>query len=199
MKKTLQFCTVLLCALVISTTVKAQTQQGYVMIGSDLSDFNLDFQKHNTAFSMSITPNVAYFVRDNLALGGYINFDLATSSGTTNIGYGVGALGRYYLADKSTQIVKSSRFLLEANVGFAGRNINVDGGEKTSTNGLGIGFGPGWTYFITNTIGLEALLKYNLAVGFGNSTTDNSLALHVGFQIYLPGKRTKNKIMNDMK
>jgi len=44
---------------------------------------------------------------------------------------------------------------------------------------------------------LETLLKYNGIVGFGNQTTSSTLNLNLGFQIYLPGRATRDKIMRD--
>ncbi|MGN6417448.1 MAG: hypothetical protein ACTHMC_08150, partial [Pseudobacter sp.] len=82
------------------------------------------------------------------------------------------------------------------NVGIMGQNNKVDGAHNTSTNGLGVGFGPGIAYFITPNISLEGLLKYNLTVGFGNSTTNNQVAFGLGFQIYLPTKKAR-EVYND--
>jgi len=61
---------------------------------------------------------------------------------------------------------------------------------------LGLGFGPGYAYFITENIGLETLLKYNLIVGFGSSATNSNLNLSLGFQIYLGSGRAKEVIQN---
>lgn len=176
----------------------AQTQKGNLLVGANISDFNLNFQKENTAFSMNLTPKLGYFVKDNIALGSYIGVHYGTSDGATDLGYDVGAFGRYYLKEKSLQVVKRSCFFAEVNAGFSGRNISVSNGGKTNTNGLGIGFGPGWTYFVTPNIGLEALLKYNVAVGFGNSTTSNNLDFNIGFQIYLPGKKIQKQLKSDI-
>ncbi|MBC7689621.1 MAG: hypothetical protein H7211_15740, partial [Aquabacterium sp.] len=51
-------------------------------------------------------------------------------------------------------------------------------------------------YFLTQNIALEALAKYNLTVGLGNSTTNNNVGFGLGFQIYLPGKQVK-QLAND--
>ncbi|MEP6595022.1 MAG: hypothetical protein ABJA71_03705, partial [Ginsengibacter sp.] len=64
---------------------------------------------------------------------------------------------------------------------------------------LGLGFGPGYAYFITPNIGLETLLKYNGIIGFGNATTQSNLNLNVGFQIYLPTRNLKTRLENDIK
>lgn len=190
---------VFVLGLFSTLTANAQTQKGNLMVGSDISDFKLDFQKDNTTFGMALTPKLGYFIQDNVALGGYLNIDLNTNKGNTNFGYGIGAFGRYYIRDKKVEILKKSCFFFEANAGFAGRNISGTGIESTTTNGLGLGFGPGWTYFITPNIGLEALLKYDLTVGFGSSATTNTLDLHLGFQIYLPNKKTQKQLKKDLK
>ena len=84
-------------------------------------------------------------------------------------------------------------FFVEGTVGIEGDNPAT--GENT--NGLGLGIGPGWTYFINSNIGLEALFKYNGIVGFGTSPTSNSLNLSIGFQIYLGGSKPK-EVKNDV-
>lgn len=192
MKHTYPF---LICCIGLLTLnpdpAQAQLQKGNIMIGADLTNMTLDFQNSQTTFSLALTPKIGYFIEDNIALGGEVLLGLTTGKGFTNLNYGVGAFGRYYLSDKRTQLLKQSRFFLEGNVGISGKNIKVTGAPNTSTNGLGIGFGPGLAYFITPNIGLEGLLKYNLTVGFGNSTTNNQLAFGLGFQIYLPTKKAR--------
>ncbi|QEC51193.1 outer membrane protein with beta-barrel domain [Anseongella ginsenosidimutans] len=179
-----------LTALLAAVTfAHAQTEEGNLLVGGNISNFRLDFQDESTTFQMTLTPKIAYFVRDNMALGGYGELGIIASEGNDAIvNYGIGALGRYYISDADVVIVRDSRFFLEANAGFHGNN------GAANTNGIGIGFGPGWTYFITENIGLEALLKYNLTVGLGNSTTNNNLNLGVGFQIYLPTRRLAERM-----
>ena len=176
---------------------QAQLQKGNILIGSDLMGMTFDFQKGNNTFNMSIDPKVAWFIQDNLAVGGMVNLGLNTGNGFTTFTYGISALGRYYVADKSVQLLKQSRFFLEGNVGISGKNVHVSGLPDANTNGLGIGFGPGIAYFLNKNISLEGLLKYNLTVGFGSATTHNQLAFGLGFQIYLPTKKAR-EIYNEV-
>jgi hypothetical protein len=118
---------------------------------------------------------------------------LVTSKGAgETIDYGIGLLGRYYLG-QDMNIVRHSRFFLEGTAGIEG--TNPASGE--STNGLGLGFGPGWTYFITSNVGLEALLKYNGIIGFGERVTSSNLILSVGFQIYLPSAQLRRRLESE--
>jgi len=184
----------LILGIVVLFGANAQIQKGNVMMGANISNISFGLDKPNV-FSLKINPKAAWFVQDGLALGGDVSFGLATAKGAgTDISYGVGALGRYYGATGANEVVKNSRFFGEATVGISGVNPSVGG----STNGLGFSFGPGWTYFVTPSIGLEALLKYNGVVGFGSSAYAHNLGIGVGFQIYLPGKGTARKVQRDM-
>ncbi len=176
--------------LMVSFTANAQLQKGNVLIGGDLAGFDLGLNEGGTFF-MSLTPKVAWFVKDNLALGGYVDLGLATAKGSgTNVNYGVGGLGRYYFSHADVEVSRGTRFFVEANAGLQG--VNTSGGN--STNGIGLGFGPGLAYFVTPSVALETLLKYNGILGFGSSSTSSRLQLNLGFQIYLPGSKVKSEV-----
>lgn len=173
---------------------QAQIEKGNYLIGGDLANFNIGLSSGG-AFSASINPKVAWFIKDNTALGGYVNFSLATAKGAgTTTGYGVGALGRYYLNDTKTNLAKHGRLFFEGNVGIQGQSIS----DGSNTTGLGLGVGPGYAYFITPNIGLETLLKYNGIVGFGKQAYASNLGLNVGFQIYLSREKAQS-IINEVK
>lgn len=198
----LQKLTLALTALLFSTAAVAQTQKGNLMVGGNISNFNLNFLGGGggTAFTMDLTPKIAYFIRDNVALGGYGRLRLETAKDAgTNTTYGVGVLGRYFVEDKNVrqlEFSKRSRFFLEANAGFGGNNYSESGANN---NGIDLGIGPGVAFFITPNVALEALLKYELTVGFGSATTSNRLNLGVGFQIYLPTARAREIIREETK
>ena len=184
-------------SFIISLPAFSQIQKGNILAGGDIANFDIGLQK-NSAFSMTIDPKLAFFIKDNVAVGAYIDFGLQTIPGSTGTltNYGVGALARYYLSAKNSMSpLKHSRIFFEGNVGISG--VNVPGGSNT--NGLGIGIGPGFAYFITPNIGLETLLKYNGMLGFGNTTTQSDLNLNVGFQIYLPSKKLRATMQSDAK
>ena len=175
----------------------SQIQKGNILVGGNLANFNLGLAD-GSPFSMSLEPKAAFFIRDNVAVGGYVNFGLQTIPGGNGslTTYGVGALARYYLgAAEAPDFIKHSRIFFEGNAGISGKNVP----NGSSTNGLGLGIGPGIAYFITPNIGVETLLKYNGLVGFGNETTQSDLNLNVGFQIYLPSKKLRTTLQNDVK
>lgn len=181
--------------LAITLASQAQTQKDWYLIGGSVSDLGIDFQEDNTAFSFNLTPRVAWFIKDNFALGAEALIGLNTSRGFTSVTYGIGPIARYYMTSRAIPSVKKTRWFLDANAGFNGTNIKVNENAAVNTNGLGIGVGPGLAYFINQNIALEVVPKYNLTVGFGNSTTTHSINLNLGFQIFLP--KAKLKSMKD--
>ena len=191
MKKIQQLTLTLVTFLLLSTMSFAQTQQGNLMVGSDITNLGLNFQKSSTTFNFNLDPKIAYFIQDGLAIGGYLNFGLSTTNGAgSNVDYGIGALARYYPTDKNIQKLEFSkrcRFFVEGNAGFGGSNP----ASGASTNGVELGVGPGVSYFITPNVALETLFKYNIIIGGGNSTTSQQLNLGVGFQIFLPTAKAR--------
>lgn len=163
-------------------------------MGANISNFSLGLDEPNV-FNMNINPKAAWFIMDGFAIGGDVNFGLSTATDAgTDFNYGVAVLGRSYSGRSADEVVSNSMFFGEATLGISGVNPSV--GENT--NGLGFSIGPGFTYFITPSIGLEALLKYNGVVGFGSSPYGHNLGLGVGFQVYLPGKSTARRIRRDV-
>jgi hypothetical protein len=179
----------------MAVSAKAQIQAGNVLIGGNLANINLGLDKPNV-FSFDVTPKVAWFVQDNIALGGYVNLGIQTAKGSNTVtNYGVGALGRYYTGS-DVEVLRNGRIFGEATIGIGGQNVSNGGG---STNGLEFGVGPGFAYFITPNIGLETLLKYNGLAGFGSEGFQNNLNLSFGLQIYLPGRATARKVRGDVR
>lgn len=185
MRKTIV--TTVLILVTSVTLLKAQIQRGNILIGADLTNINLSLDKGGN-FSFLVNPKVAWFIRDNVAVGGYFIAGVSTAKGAgTNVNYGLGTLARYYFGPAELPVVRNTRFFAEGNIGIEGDNPAVG----DNTNGLGLGIGPGVTYFITPNIGLEGLFKYNGIVGFGSKPTSNELNFSLGFQIYLPTARAR--------
>jgi hypothetical protein len=185
----------------LAFSASAQIQKGNVMVGGDLANLKLSLEKGG-AFTGTISPKAAWFIQDNIALGGEVDFGVSTfKGGGTALNYSIGPLARVY-SGAGTEVVRHGRFFGEANIGFSGTHDPIHSGLGTSyqnTNGLGFGVGPGFSYFVTPSIGLETLLKYNGIAGFGNNGFASNLNLGFGFQVYLPGRATAAKVRGDLK
>lgn len=180
------------------TTANAQIQEGNWMVGSSLvaSNFGLN---SGAGYDFAIQPKAAYFIKDNVALGGYVNlgFLKAAKGSPTQFNYAVGALGRYFISPGEAgvdNLLNHGRWFFEGNVGIGGTSVE----NGISTTGLDFGVGPGYSYFITPNIGVEGLVKYNGVTGFGNEGLTSKVSFNVGFSIYLPTGQAK-RIANEAK
>jgi len=181
MKKAIFFLFGGLFTLGIQTTSQAQLQKGNLMVGANLMDLNVSFGD-KSQFSMDIVPKLGYFIQDNIAIGGQVGLHYETTKDAGNsFRYEVGAFGRYYFSPAEVSpLLKHGRFFGEANLGI--------GGDNSAAVGLSFGVGPGYSYFITPNVGLEALLKLQGIAGTGSSV---GIGFGLGFQIYLPTKHAR--------
>lgn len=192
--KKIGYLALFLAGILCASQAQAQTQKGNILVGANLANIGGTFQDGGSTFSLNLTPKAGWFIRDDIAIGPEVNLGLLTGNGSTRFNYGIGAFGRYYIKDKRIELLNKTRWFLEANAGFNGVNTKAGDQASTNTNGLGLGFGPGLAYFVTPNIALEALLKYNLTVGFGSSVTAHNVGLNLGFQIYLPSAKARQTI-----
>lgn len=178
----------------LTTTMNAQIQKGNWLVGSSLISSNFGLNTGG-GYNIALQPKGAYFIEDNVAIGGYVDLGInkVTNGSPTEFVYGVGGLGRYYLSpgEKGVDnLLHHGRWFLEGNVGIGGRS--VENGD--STTGLDFGAGPGYSYFITPNIGLEGLVKYKGRAGFGSEGLNSNITFNLGFSIYLPTSKAKQVI-----
>jgi|SRR6478735_8056792 len=191
MKKTLTVLAVL--SLLLTQKTNAQLTKGNILVGADVANFNIGLDEGGKT-AIDISPKAAWFIKDNVAIGPVVRFGLTTQKingeTATTTTYGIGAFGRIYVNKPDMNLLKHGRWFGEANAGFGGENTK----NGNSTNGLSLGVGPGYAYFITESVAFETLLKWNPTVGFGNEPFKSNLDLNLGFAIYLPGKATLNHV-----
>ena len=209
MKKLLLLSSMLMLGVI--TTTHAQLQEGSLMLGTDLGSglvgntssglLGVNFGLNKDAgYNVGLSPKVGYFVSDNFMLGAVVNFGFAKSPKINGISartttYGVQALSPYYLSPGQKglhNLLKQGRFFMEANGGIAG--VNVKNGN--TTNGFAFGVGPGYSYFVSESVALETSLKYNGLVGGGNTTYQHALGLNFGVQVFLPSSKVRKMIDN---
>lgn len=172
----------------------SQTSKGNILLGGDFANFDLGLQK-GAGFQMKIDPKLGIFFHDHFAMGAYASFDYQNVSQSTSIAFGAGLLSRFYSKGKASPGgLDRSSFFFEITAGLAGSHIT----NGTSTDGLGLGAGPGYTFFLSPNIGLETLLKYNALLGFGSKALQSDLNLNIGFQIYLDSHKMRRTITEDM-
>jgi hypothetical protein len=181
MKKML-FTLALLC--ILSTLAAAQTEKSNILLGGS-GTFNADRPTSgSTVFRGILVPRVGYFIANGIALGAAVPLFVYTAPYLREYSAGLNPFIRGYIGGGNL------RLLLEARTGlnyYYARYSFIDQEEKG--NGfLNYGLGAGAAYFITNQVGLEVMLNYDL-VGddFAPRPVDmmNGLNLNLGFHIYL--------------
>lgn len=166
----------------------AQIQEGNWMVGGQVA--NMQF---TNGVNVNLTPQVGYFVKDNWAIGAKVGLNVYSPKGAsgTQTNWDLGAFTRYYLGKNDVNtILKNGRFFGEGTVGFGGVNSSV----ASSTNGIQLGIGAGYAYFITKNVSLDAVLKFTTTAGAGSSAGKGDLGLNVGFQIFLPTSKVKDAL-----
>jgi hypothetical protein len=182
----------------LTTTANAQIQRGNWMVGSSILSSNFGLNTGG-GYQIALQPKAAYFIEDNVAVGGYVNlgFSKVTNGSPTRFDYAVGGLGRYYLSPGENgvdNLLNHGRWFFEGNIGVGGSSVE----NGNSTSGLDFGVGPGYSYFITPNIGVEGLVKYQGQTGFGNEGLNSNITFNVGFSIYIPTSKGR-EVVNDVK
>ncbi|HMQ49257.1 MAG TPA: outer membrane beta-barrel protein [Saprospiraceae bacterium] len=186
------------------------SSQGNFMMGSKLgfstAQSTIEVDGSNTqgtrAMQLNISPTIGYFILDHWALG--IGMDYAfskvrepndgTNGGETSFDSDLlfGPFTRAYLP-----VGEDKAFFLEATFGFgsAQNELEINGiNQTTANNVLVVSFGPGFTIFSNDAIGIEAMAKYNWARSSANIQLDgvsnviktytNAVDISIGFQFY---------------
>lgn len=163
----------------------AQTQKGNWMVGSDV--MNMEF---TNGLNLSLNPRAAYFIQDRWAVGAAVGLGIYKASGSNDVqvNWDVAPFTRYYFTDSQINGgLKNGSFFGEGSLGFGGRNSN----SGSTTNGIALGIGAGYAYFLTQNISVEGLLKFSTITGGGNTKSNGDLNLGVGFSIFLPSSTLK--------
>ena len=163
MKKTL-----ILLAVVASTTAMAQVKQGALFVtgGIGFSSTTGSTESGGTSVdapkvsSFNFTPSVGYFLTDNIAGGLMLNVnstktdDEANKSESKGSSFGVGVFGRYYGA------INEKLYLYgQLDLGItSGKSETKSGGvtvDGPKTNSFGVNVRPGFTFFPSSRWGLD--------------------------------------------
>ncbi|WP_284651313.1 outer membrane beta-barrel protein [Flavobacterium terrisoli] len=110
-------------------------------------------QDEDKSTSFEIEPKVGFFVTPNIALGaklGYESYKAEDAFGDTDDEntLSIGVFGRYYATP-------SNQFSIFGQLGFDYMSTN-DKMSEVKTNGFGLAFKPGISYFVSDAFAIEA-------------------------------------------
>ena len=155
------------------TFVAAQTNKGDRLIGGSAS------LTINENTNINISSNMGWFLKDQLAVGGYFSYNYYKSGSIRNNGFSLGPLVRYYFNGEG-----NLRYFTYGSIGFE-LNRNKDEDHTESYNSLKGSVGFGIAYFITNQVAIDVKAGYNIENIASNLNTQHRFGLSIGFQIHL--------------
>ncbi|TXK22476.1 porin family protein [Pontibacter qinzhouensis] len=179
------FLLTLALAVICSTATFGQTEKGSKMLGGT---GNLGF---SDGISVTVQPSIGFFVADNFAIGSALGLYYYNRDDIRQNGIAIQPFIRYYIGESMP-----IRPFVEASGGYmtSKTKYSYSGNsfEQKYNNGF-FGAGVGAAYFLTNQVGLEAMLYYRTSEDRGliNYQGNSRLGISFGFQIYLPGSSAK--------
>ena len=139
--------------------------------------------------SIYLLPRLGYFVTEDLAVGSgvllgysrYKNPDMTVR----NAHVGLQPFARYYFGAPKTTRVFAQADVSIIHTRRSGVNFFPDYGNKVSFTDTTVGGGIGLVHFLTQQVGLEALVGYrNNTTGF--ESIGRGLGVTFGLQVHLP-------------
>ncbi len=186
-----RFKTSLLAVLfLVNTLAFAQTEKGNIMSGASIdmaSTFVAATQYNNSYFNLSIAPGLQYFVINNLAVGGSLNFSMNVyrREKITSFLSEVGPSVRYYFGKKKKPQHKG---FAQVSGGYATSTFLIDG-KTSNRDGFYAGALVGFAYFINKSISLETSLGFNY--NQQKDVKQTNIPFRVGFNIFILPKSKK--------
>ncbi len=176
--------------LMLSAHTFAQTEKGNISSGAAIdmaSTFVAATRYNNSYFNLSITPGLQYFVINNLAVGGNLNFSMNVfrREKVTSFLSEVGPSVRYYFGKKKKPQHKG---FAQVSGGYATSTFLVDG-KTSNRDGFYVGAMLGFAYFINKSVSLETSLGFNF--NKQKDVEQTNIPFRVGFNIFILPKNKK--------
>lgn len=184
---------ILILLALAAFNTNAQTNKGDALVGvsfgslsstssenkTTYSNTPTEYKSEGSSFSVSINPNVAYFISNNFAFGGGLSMSYyssnskssntgsttTTESSYTQPSFYIGPLARYYFGnnEKGKPFVQFN-YQYGISGGRSKSETSTGASSETTTKPKGdwnTGFSFGYEHFITPTIGFYGSLGFN--------------------------------------
>jgi hypothetical protein len=174
MKTTILIITFFCSACILNSY--SQPEKGTYMLGGGAST-GIDFYTDNNSFHISLYPDMGYFFTDNLAIGTYLPLSITLQENYRRFGYGLTPFFRYYFGPSSDIM-----YFVTGAFGISAYSTKYDD-TSSSSSGVTAAGGAGGTYFLNESIGLEAILQYSYNK-WEEADATSDITLSIGFQIF---------------
>lgn len=180
--------------LLASFSASAQFEKGNISTGAGIdiaSTFVAATKYNNSYFNLSIEPALTYFIINNLAMGGRVNFTMNVyrREKLTAFLSEVGPTIRYYFGKKK---VPNKKGFIQLTGGYASSTFLNDG-HTSGRDGGYVGGLIGFAYAVNKSVVMETSIGYNF-----NKQKDwvvHNIPFKVGFNIHImPKKKTAEPV-----
>lgn len=131
-----------------------------------------------TVTDINFSPMAGFFIMDQLAIGGGINFGVLNYESTSVTSVGVQPMVRYYFNGSG-----KARFFGQANFEYA--SVKVE--ESDAQSGIGFGAGVGIDYFLNDHVAIEGILGYNSFKVQDADDATGTFGLQIGIAAFIGG------------
>jgi len=170
-----KFCMTLLMGMLFIPFARAQVEKGYNLLGGS-GRIGLD----SDLFSICLSPDLGWFIRDRLAVGGNLSFYVSDTENSTSFNLSFGPFARYYFGNARTKVFVHGGFGLSTDTYTYNYNGNK---EKNTDTDLYLDLRGGVAFFITDQVALEAALVYQSYQILDEFS--GSFGITAGFQIHI--------------
>lgn len=165
--------------VMMSQFIKAQTvNSGAWMLGGSLGFNSIKTDgDDNSETYFNISPNVGYYIINNLAIGARINYLSYSYDGDSESQFGFGPWARLY-------VVNSLFAQVGVDFGSTGMDFfSLLADEGSST----LNFGIGYSWFLNNSVAIEPQLQYSIYSGDEDSFLADytKFGFNIGVQAFL--------------
>jgi len=167
MKNLVKFTLSLVAFLCLSQTISAQAvNQGAWMVGGSAGFQSQKYKDADESTTyINLSPNLGYFIADDLAIGLALNLSSISSDGESVTDFGLGPFVRFYFADAI----------------FAQAGVNLGLGDSEFTE---FQVGVGYSWFVDNSVAIEPMLFYNSHSVDGDTFDYSVFGLSIGIQAF---------------
>lgn len=160
-----KFCFIILFLLAITFVASAQTSQGSMTVGGEVSVQNTSVSGGGSTNSTSFSPSFGYFIKDKLLLGAALGItNTSVSGGASTNTFSIAPFVRFY------------KFTADDKFAFFGQGAVGYSTQTGQESVISLTVRPGFAYFFTPHWGLDLLLP-GLAYSNGNNTTSFGLSV----------------------
>ncbi|MDN5200864.1 outer membrane beta-barrel protein [Fulvivirgaceae bacterium BMA10] len=166
---------------IMSHVAFGQTEKGHKLVGGsfNIGSLSTSSGSSDNIFFLSIAPNIAFFIADNVAIGGALGIDLSDSDNASSTSISISPMGRYYFGDS-----EKTKWFGTGTLGFVSSKTETLGFEVTRS-GITGHLGVGLAYFLNEFVSIEGVFGYRFTK-FEDLDAVSRTGLDVGLQIYLP-------------